>query len=818
MTSHYHKASPKIFSLNTLSKQIKIASLSLLACGAVASTSAIAQTEGQSKPVYNTAVKQTLAFDISAQLLNSALVDFTRQSRAQVVLAEGASVDGLTSVALVGDLSPQQALEALLDGTGLVAQQVSSGDFVVSVKGSEKPLGMEEVVVQGLYVVNDRLDTATGLGLTLQETPQSVSIMTFQRIEDQDLRTLTDVINNAAGVSAKASDSSRDRYSARGFDIDSYQLDGVPIAWSPGYSAGETQTSTAIFERVEIVRGATGLLTGAGNPSASINLVRKHADSKEFAGAVSVETSRWNNHGVTVDLGSGLNDSGSVRGRVVANYEQGDSYVDYLGDKTSVFYAVIDADLTENTLLRVGASYQKNDPEGTQWGGLPTLYADGTRADWDRSKTTAPKWSSWASENESIFVNLVHEFDNGWQAKLNLNHDKNTADLRLLYLYGRPDKVTGLGMGASPYRSNTSSEQSSINLQLSGDFDWLGQEHEFVLGATHSELNFENHGYSRSHVPAVGNFNEWDGSYEEPSWSPNGLTIDKVTKQKGYYAATRLSLTDSLNIILGGRVADWEQTEEFTSRDYGDSGVFIPYAGALYSVSDDHTVYASFTEIFQPQDKRDRNGGYLDPLTGKSYEIGLKSTFFDDALHTTVTAFKIDQDNLAQIDSGFFVPNTSPPEQAQRAAQGTESEGFELEVVGEPVEGWNVSLSYTKFTAEDGEGEKVNTNQPRELLKLFTTYNFTGDLSNLTIGGGVNWQGSNYTTLTNPVTGEPEKLEQEAYALVDLMARYDLNEQLSMQLNVDNLLDKTYYSQIGFFGQLAYGEPRNVSLNLKYQF
>lgn len=819
MTRHNDNTSQKKFFLNILSKQIKKASFSFLVCGSLVSASAIAQSDEQNEPAARAPAEQAIAFDISAQLMASALGEFTRQSRVKVVLSESASMAGLTSVAVDGTLAPQQALEALLKGTGLVAQQVSSGDFVVSMNDIERPpKRMEEIIVERVYVVNDRLDTATGLGLTLQETPQSVSIMTFQRIEDQDLRTLTDVVNNSAGVSAKAKDSSRDRYSARGFDINNYQMDGVPIAWSAGYESGESQTSTVIFERVEIVRGATGLLTGAGNPSASINLVRKHADSNESTGSVMVEQGRFDNSAVTVDFSSGLNDSDSVRGRVVANYEESDSFVDYLSDKTSVFYAVIDADLTDNTLLRAGASYQNNDPEATQWGGLPTIYADGTLTDWERSKTTAAKWSSWASENENVFFNLVHRFDNGWKATLNLNNDKNTADLKLLYLFGAPDRVTGLGMRASPYRSNTSSEQSSVNLQLSGDYEFFDRQHELVMGAVNSTLEFKNHGYSRSDVAAVGDFNQWDGSYPEPTWSSLGLTRDKVTKQTGYYAATRLSLTDSFNIILGGRVADWEQTETFTNRDYGDSGVFIPYAGALYTFNDTHTVYTSFTDIFQPQDRRDRNGGYLNPLTGKSSEVGLKSTFFDDALHTTVTVFKTDQDNLAQIDSGFFVPGTAPPEQAQRAAQGTESEGFEFEVVGEPIEGWNVSFSYTQFTAEDEVGEEVNTDQPRKLLKLFTTYNFSGELYNLTVGGGVNWEGSNYTEVTNPVTNAPEKLEQEDYALVNLMARYDVNYQLSMQLNVDNVFDETYYSQIGFFGQLAYGEPRNINLNLKYQF
>ena len=133
---------------------------------------------------------------------------------------------------LCGALVPT-ALTAEVENQGksshrMVAQQASAGDFVVPVKAPVKPLlGIEEVVIYGSYVVNDRLDTATGLGLTLQETPQSVSIMTFQRIEDQNLQSLTDIVRNAAGVSAINTDSSRDQYSARGFEIENYQLDGV---------------------------------------------------------------------------------------------------------------------------------------------------------------------------------------------------------------------------------------------------------------------------------------------------------------------------------------------------------------------------------------------------------------------------------------------------------------------------------------------------------------------------------------------------------------------------------------------------------------
>ncbi|UTF60644.1 TonB-dependent siderophore receptor [Gilvimarinus sp. DA14] len=679
---------------------------------------------------------------------------------------------------------------------------------------------IEEMIVTSRFTTNDRLDTATGLGLTLYETPQSVSVMTSQRIFDQDLRTLTDVVNNAPGVSARGLDSSRQSFSARGFSIDNYQIDGIPMTWSSGGDAGETQSNTALYERIEVVRGATGLLTGAGNPSASVNLVRKHADSKVLTGSVNASVGRWDTYTATADVGTALNRSGSVRGRVVANYEEGDSFRDLAGDETSVFYGVVDADVTDNLLVRVGASYQDNEPTASTWGGLPVWFSDGGRTDWERSKTIGADWTSWASTVQNQFADLIYNFNDDWRLKLNVNRNVNEADLLLIYMSGTVDRDTGMGLNPSPYNAETERDQISYSAQLSGNYSLFGNEHELTLGAISSDQDFISQTRARSDVAPIGNFYEWDGSYPQPTWGEQSVASEVNTKQDGFYGATRLSLTDEFKVILGGRISNWEQTGQNygTPVDLGDDNVFTPYAGMVYELTEQHSLYASYTEIFQPQSERDRNGDYLDPIEGINYEVGVKSRFFNDALHTTVTLFNVVQENLAQPDVGQTVPGTEPPVQASYGADGAESTGIELEMVGEIADGWDVSLSYTAFEAEDADGEPVNTNQPDQLIKLYTTYQFGGALDKLTVAGGVNWQGENYTDTTNPVTGQDERLEQDAYALVSLMTRYDITSQLSVQLNVDNLLDETYYSQIGFYNQLEYGEPRNVTASLSYQF
>ncbi|HEY8941830.1 MAG TPA: TonB-dependent receptor plug domain-containing protein, partial [Cellvibrio sp.] len=321
---------------------------------------------------------------------------------------------------------------------------------------AQKSQDLQEVIVTGKYSVaqTKTLDTATGLGLTIQETPQSVSVLTFERMQDQNITSILEAVNSAVGVTSEEVDNVRNSFYSRGFQIDSYQIDGVPTSWSLGGDSGETVADTVIYERIEFVRGATGLMTGVGDPSASINLVRKHASSKELTGFVDVGTGSWDKRTLAADVSTGLNESGSIRGRVVGRYLGGDSFVDYYEDNKSTFYGVLEGDLTDTTLVRAGASYQNNDPTSTVWGVLPGFFSDGTRTDWDVSKTTAMDWNRWESTNTNFFASINHTFSNGWELLANYNKLHYETEARLLYVYGALDKTTGAGLNAQRYRSD----------------------------------------------------------------------------------------------------------------------------------------------------------------------------------------------------------------------------------------------------------------------------------------------------------------------------------------------------------------------------
>ena len=236
----------------------------------------------------------------------------------------------------------------------------------------------------------------------------------------------------------------------------------------------------------------------------------------------------------------------------------------------------------------------------------------------------------------------------------------------------------------------------------------------------------------------------------------------------------------------------------------------------FYDINDTYSAYASYTDIFQPQQRRDLNGDYLDPILGKSTELGLKGSFFGDRLNASAAVFEIVQDNLAQ-STGQLIPNTTPAETAYRASEGATSRGFEFDVSGEVANGWNVSAGYTQFKATDADGEDVNTIYPRKLLRLFTTYRLRGDFARLTLGGGVNWQGKTYTDATNPL-GNVERIEQDAYSVVNLMARYDFTKQLYAQLNINNVFDEEYFAMFDAYDQMTYGAPRSATLKMTYKF
>ncbi|MGE4431997.1 MAG: TonB-dependent siderophore receptor [Sphingobium sp.] len=696
----------------------------------------------------------------------------------------------------------------------------------VAQESADNQKDSDAIVVYGSGI--DKNVAATGLDLTPRETPQSITIITREQIDDQGAATVADVLEYTTGLSVKRVDRGRNLLSARGFDITNFQLDGMPFATG---NIGMEETSTALYERVEVVRGAAGLLQGAGEPSASINMVRRKADARELTGDLTLEGGTWNHFSGVVDLSTPLTSDGSVRARFVGEVHRQDAFIDLESSNGITLYGVIGADIGSGTRISAGASYQRDERNGVMWSQLPYWYSDGSRSRASRSTTTGAKWNEWDTVEQSAFLSIEQDLAQNWSLKADVSYFRQTEDSKLIWLWGSPDRVTGQGMDVWPYWYLTKPNQWNLNLQVKGGYTLFGRQHELVVGAMYNRLKggWTNRDPDPATVAPVGDFNEWDGSYPEPQWGPRfRMSGFGTTKQSAVYGVTRLQILEPLKLIVGGRLSSWTRNEElalYTAEPYRikHKNVFTPYAGAILDFNSYLSAYASYTSIFNPQTSRDRTGRYLDPLEGTNYEAGLKADLMDGRLRASAAIFRIEQDNFAvpDIDPGppeviHYVPGTT--DVASRAAQGTVSKGYEIEMQGELLPRWDISVGWSHFKATDADGADVQAHQPRRVFRMATKYEFGGVLDGFSFGGSLRWESRPPQTATNPGTGETEAVGQKSYALVNLMGAFDVTEQLSLQVNVNNVFDKTYYNTNSWFGGYIYGEPRNVRATLRYGF
>lgn len=712
--------------------------------------------------------------------------------------------------------------------TGVKAAEPPSDDHAPATKS--KAMTLAPIVVSGERMENPTLteglesytspamSTATGLPLAPRETPQSVTVVTRQRIEDQNLNSVIDVINNTVGLHSQEFDDGRYTITSRGIQVDNILYDGVPVDYDRRFDYGDNHIDSAILDHVEVLRGANGLMNGTGNPSAAINLVRKKP-TQAFQASLKGEIGSWKHGRAVVDVAGPLLASGDVRGRIVGAHQQRESYRDRFEEMQSTLYGVIEADLSERTLLTIGADVQNTQPEGAMAGGLPLFHSDGSRTDYDRSTSTAPQWSGADKRAVTAFASLEHQLNTDWRAEATFTFIDNHLDNDVFFPSKYPDPDTNTGMKpTSVTLIDGRRTQRSVDVKLDGQYTLFGRDHELGLGLHNREKDFRNPYYRAdlSTLPRLGDFRDNDFSYAKPDWpSQSSLNSKGTTQQRSAYAVTRLNITDPLTVIGGARITDWEtdQVSFGSDNDFSVDKELTPYAGVIYDFTPHWSGYTSYTRIFDPQAKQDESGDYLEPVRGESYEAGLKAAYFDGRVNASLTYFDIRQDGVGQQVQGKTLPGGVS---VYESIDGTRTHGLETQIQGEMTTNWRLFLGYTDFSAEGPDGKAINTDTPRRQLKLFTTYDLAGNWHRLTVGGGVRWQGPVSQTATGP-DGKRE-VGQGSYGVVELMARYRVTPSLTLSANANNVLDETYYTQIGAFNQYQYGAPRNVTASLRYEF
>lgn len=695
------------------------------------------------------------------------------------------------------------------------AAPAAAGDQITA------PKALDSVTVSG-----SRESASTRLQLTARETPQSTTTVTREQIERQSLTSIDAVLRNVNGVAVSFYDTQRPLYYARGFQITDFQIDGLP-----SYSSSTNQEfDTALYERIEVVRGANGILTGVGVPSATINMIRKRPQ-REFAASVALTAGSWNLYRGELDINAPLNKDGSVRSRLVLAPQKKDSFRDrYSEDKTALL-AAIEADVGSSTVVTLGYQRQANEPKAPIWGTIPRFAVDGSPIDLPTSVSFSPPWTRWERTSGTLYATLEHQLNDDWSVKAALNHTEGDTFSLRTYGYGRTvslapfiNPTTGAGTTLYAAVGGASEKQDTVDAYLSGKFDLGGRKHDLMVGVSSTRIATRTDGYSSvanwSYV--IPNIYTWDGNAPEPVYSKTGAWRTQITQQTGLFASARWRVAEPLSLLTGVRLTDWHRHND----TYGTTGAYAgksavqdenrkvtPYVGAVYDITPTLSAYASYTRIFNPQNYKDRNNNPLSPVIGSNAEAGLKAELLDRRIQAHFAVFQTKQDNYGVRDGAITTPlpdGTLP----YVAVNGTRSTGFELEFAGMATNQWRVSAGLTRAKVTRAPTDLIYANLPEYLLQLGTDYQFAGALAPLSVGGNLVWQ-SSVEGFNIPHPSGTVTVKQSPTAILGLRASWKFSPKLSATLAVNNVTNKKYWANLDYGN---YSDPRNVSLTMRAAF
>ncbi len=651
-----------------------------------------------------------------------------------------------------------------------------------------------------VYGEPGKTDTATKLNISIFETPQTVSVISRPQIEDFSLRDFNQILKHVPGVTVEEVETDRTYYTARGFDIVNFQYDGLGVPFAYGLNRGHEDT--ALYEQVEVVKGATGLITGLANPSATINFIRKRP-TRDFDAALSASLGQWNTRRLEGDISAPL--GRRLKGRLVVAGEWADSYLDRYSRDKRVFYGIVSADMTDSTGIALGYSHTATDVDGASSGALPLFYADGSQTNYRVSTNTAPAWAFQNAKRNYGFVELTRQLPGDWQFKAVYTRNDKQDNARLLYLSGRPDRRTGRGLlgFASDYRNVT--KQTIIDVFASGSFPFGGRDHELAAGYQTADIKLTGGSLYASQLRNSPIGGDWPaGTPPRPEFDTkrDDATTDWGWQHDSFYLSSRLNITDTLSVLLGARAVKISQDGiNYGASQKAAASENVPYLGVTYSPLDKLLFYGSYSEVFKAQSWVDKNLNPLGPVKGDSREVGAKLQLPAGGV-ISAALFESRQRNF-----GEFVGRAADSQLALYRGVNIKSRGYEIELAGEVTDGLNLSAGFSYVRVRDENDKLTRRHIPGRLFRLAAAYRAPA-LPRLRLGARLNWQNKIYFG---------DRQVQGGYALVDIFARYELGPNLSIAFNLDNVFDKKYLNSPQW-GQANYGAPRYAQISVSWRY
>ena len=644
---------------------------------------------------------------------------------------------------------------------------------------------------------------------SLMDTPQSVTIVDAELMQDFGLDDVNRLLGFVTGVNVEAVETDRTYYNSRGFDIKSMQVDnvGMPFNWNVVGTL-----DTYLYDKIEVIRGANGLLTGTGNPSGTVNYIRKRP-TNDFQAAMRVANGSWDTWRVEGDLSGPLTESASWAGRLVGAVEDGDSYLDHYSNRRDVLYGVVEGQLGDSGAITLGYTMQNSDSDGVLWGALPMLYSNGRQTNFPVSTSTTMDWTFWNNSSETAFVEGLWRLPKDWQLQATVTWNSYDEESELFYTYAYPglDETTGLGLYGYPGKYSAASDRTLLDATVSGPFELGGRSHELVVGVNWSQSD---EGYWSNPAPgddpawgALPSFPGWNGrEIPRPAFGARQRDSDWSADMQRLYAVARLRPNDAFDVVIGVNAVD-VSSDGYSfgeSMDYDEQDV-SPYVGLVYRLLPTLNAYASWSDIFEPQSEVNEQLKPLGAATGTSYEGGLRTELLEKRLLASIAVFYARQDNYAEyadvdLDSGI----------SYYTGTDVTSQGVELEVSGSITERWQVTAGYTDLSLKDQHGAAARTFIPRQTFNLTTRY-APALLPGLHVGAAAKWQSDIYLDTAGG------KIRQDARAVWSAFLGYEIGRHWEVTVMGENLSDEKYLASL-YWDQAFYAPPRNWTASVGLNF
>lgn len=700
------------------------------------------------------------------------------------------------------DVSPR-------DDTIIVTGQRTEGDDVYTVKSQT---------------------TSTRFPISQRETPQSISVVSRAQIEDFQLNDVNALLATVPGINVQAAETDRVYYSARGFDIQTFQIDGIGLPFAFEVQTGSIDT--AIYDHIEVIKGAPGLLSSTGNPSAVVNFIRKRP-LKTFQASTNAQYGSFNDLRLDADVSVPLTAQGNIRARAVGVFDDSDSYLDRYHLRRWTGYGIVEADLGPDTVVSAGYGHQDHQSKGAMWGALPLYYTDGSRIDLPRSANTGPDWAGWHVIDRQIFGDLTHHFGNDWTARLTVNRRAVSEDDELFYVYNNPSRAfpdgvdpaineKGGNVRAYPGAFRAETRSLTVDAYVAGKVTMFGRQHDVMVGVNRSAQNYvQTSSYDVSTIGAVPLTltQIFDGSFPRPNFPTTFNTNfeesgNTTTKRETAYGLLRLNIADPLKVMMGANVTH-ATSKGFSYGAFAnyDKTRVLPFVGATFDLGSDLSAYASYATIFNPQTETTPERTLIEPITGDNLEAGVKGEWFNGGLNASIAVFQARQKHLAEA-AGF---DETIGQTVYRPID-AKSQGIEMEFGGQLLPGLQATGGYTLMRVRDNDDQPVQTFVPRNTVRLNFTYT-PPSFDALKLGASFQYQSKTYLKPKDvfSTTGEQIRIVQKGYALLDLLARYRVTRQLSISANLKNVTNAKYLTALNY-DQAFHGAPRTIlgTVSLKY--